>query len=312
MSKNSTGNSTKKETLYLSILSKLNHTTNLEKIRKDLNISKQQLNYYLRGLKKKGQIVHKGRGWYEPIKTSKNSTKYGILLEKDISRGHAYVWTIKIKKPNKWNKRIEILNNKGINFKLVGALKTTPRIKALGRKVWLCNNHLRIYDKKEKSYYGKTAKESRYLALNEVKLILGVLERKLGISLNPTDIEFQKEHYALIKNDLAISENRKGNIWRIRDENGEWLLVDDSLEKGGELETIGKKAFHTNIPMQKWWNDHKENDFKVTPTFLMEQLNVLVQDRRYWAEHQKSHVEAIQTLSQTVKELREEIKRLRK
>lgn len=297
---------------YLSILNELKTSTNLTNIQKKLNISKQNLRYYLTELKKNGYIEKKGRGWYEPTERSKNLTKYDKILSKDISRGHAYVWTIKIpSKINNWDKRLEVLQKNQVHFKLVGALKTTPSIKVLGRRVWLCNNHLRIFDKPKASYYGETAKESRNTAFNEVLLIVETLNNKLGINLKPEHIFFRKEHYALIKNDLAIEHNRKGELVHILDNEGEWLLIDDSLGEGGELENVGKKAYKTNIPMQRWWNDNKKHNFEVTPTFLLKNLNSLIEDRRYWAEHQRTHVEAIQTLSQSVKDMSSEILKLK-
>ena len=306
-------NSTRNQMFYLPILNELKQSTNLSKIREKLNISKQQLNYYLRRFKKGGLITQKGRGWYEVVKQSKNSTKYGFLLKKDLIRGHAYIWEIKLPgKIKNWDKRIEVLEKKQINFKLVGAKKTTPRMKVLGRKVWLCNNHLRVFDRKEESYYGENAKESRYLALQEIKLITNVLSNKLGILLNPSDIYFQKEHYALIKNDLAVEENRRGNIWRIKDEEGEWLLIDDSLEKGGELENVGKSAFQTNIPMQKWWNNKKEHNFKITDDFILNTMNGIQQNQMQFAENMKSHIIAIKNLGVAVKGLSRTIKGLRK
>lgn len=290
-------NSTCKTKFYLPILNRLSKDTNLSKIKKEFNISKQDLNYYLRGLKKKGLVIHKGRGWYEPVKQSKKSTKYENFLSKDSVRGHAYAWNVKLEEEVVgWNKRIEILKKKGMNFILVGAMKTTPRIKVLGRKVWLCNDHLRVFSKPKESYYGETAKESRNLAFQEIKLIVGVLNNKLGLFVKPSSISFQKEHYALIKNDLAIEYNKRKDILRIKDEEGEWLIVDDSFGEGGELENIGKKAYPINIPMQKWWNDNKEHNFKVTPTFVLENFNKLIEDRKFWAEHQKSHISSIQQL----------------
>jgi len=143
----------------------------------------------------------------------------------------------------------------------------------LGRKVWLCNDHLRIFDKPKQSYYGETARESKKLSHMALLDIIRVLENKLGFLFKPLRYEIQKEHYALIKNDLAIDQNKKEIIMRISDKEGEWLLIDDSLEQGRELETVGKAAFKTNIPLQSWWNEHKETNFKVTPSFLMEKLN---------------------------------------
>ncbi len=290
-------NSTKKSKFYLPIIHELKLSTNLNKIQEKLNLSKQQLNYYLRQLKESGFIIQKGRGWYELSEKSKNSTKYGIFLRKDMIRGHAYVWTIDLKKkPKNWDKRLDILKRNKINYKLVGAKETTPRIKVLGRKIWLCNDNLRIFDKKGNSYYGEDAKESRYKAFYEIKLIVNALNNKLGIFLKPSRINFQKEHYALIKNDLAIEENRKGNIVRISDEEGEWLIIDDSLEMGGELENVGKKSYKTNIPMQNWWNDNKEHDFKVTPTFLLESINQVTQNQQMFNQNFESHVKSIKQL----------------
>jgi predicted transcriptional regulator len=297
--------STKKENFYLPIINFLKTSTNLTKLQEKLNIPRQNLNYYLRELKKRGIIEQKGKGWYELIKGCKNSTKYGKLLVKDSIRGHAYVLEVKLQKEIKdWDKRIEILKNKKVNYKLVGAKLDIPRIKVLGRKVWLCKDHLRIFDKKDMSYYGNNAKESRNKAISELKLIVGILEKKLGVLIKPSDIYIRKEHYALIKNDLAIEENKKGNIWRISDEYGEWLLIDDSLEQGGELENVGKSSYKINIPMQKWWNDNKRTNFEVTPTFLMESLNKVIQVQKVEVENKKEysrdlveHKEAIKRMS---------------
>ena len=302
-----------KETFYLSILRHLEVTTNLTKIQNKLSLSKQQLNYYLRQLKNRGLVIQKGRGWYEPVKKSKNSIKYGRLLVKDSSRGHAYVWNVELPKEiEKWDKRIEILKKKNINFNLVGALKTTPRIKALGRKIWLCNNHLRIFDKPKQSYYGKTAKESKNLAHMELLNIIRVLENKLGFLFKPLNYSVKKEHYALIRNDLAIDQNKKGIIMRIKDDNGEeWLLIDDSLEQGGELETVGKSAYKTNIPLQKWWNENKETKFAVTPTFILNTMNGIQQNQLIFDKNMVTHLDVIKKLGDAVDRLSQEVSKLK-
>ena len=274
--KGNSKNPTKKINLYFKVFNALRNSTNLSKIQEELNISKQQLNYYLRRLKKEGLVINKSRGLWEIVKSSKNPTKYGSLLPKDFTRGHGYVVNIKLPKGiDKWGNRIEILKKNNIHYKLVGAKLTTPRIKALGRKVWLCNDHIRIFDKKEQSYYGKNAIESKKIVFAEFYKIIGVIENKLGINLRPYNFDWKKEHYALIKNDLAIDQNRKGVIIRVSDEKGEWLLIDDSLGEGGELENTGKKSLVTNLKMQRWWNEHKKQNFQVTPTFVLNGFNKL-------------------------------------
>jgi len=265
MTNSESKNSTKSKNLYFPILDELEKTTDLTKIQNKLSISKQKLNYHLREMKKKGIVIHKGRGWYEVAKGSKNSTNHHPYLTKDSIRNHANVWTVKLPKEIEgWKNRLKKLKEKKIHFVLVGAKENTPRIKLLGRKIWLCNDSIRIYDKKGMSYYGKNAIESRKLAFREFSLIVGALENKLGLNLKKYQFEWNKEHYALIKNDLAKQENREGNLWHIRDEKGEWLVIDDSLGRGGELENNGKNSFETNIPMAKWWNENKKDNFKTT------------------------------------------------
>lgn len=296
---------------YSKIYEELKSTSNLIKIKDKFNISKQNLNNYLRLLRKDGLIKRISKGYYEVINPSKRATKYDSNLPKDIIRGHAFVWTIKITKEiSNWDRRIDILNSNKINYKLVGLMKNIPRIKILGRKIWLCNDKIRVFDKKNTSYYGDNAIESKRKALITFLEIVSALENKLNISFKPLDFEFNKEHYALIKNDLAIEHNKKGIILRISDNNGEWLLIDDSLEQGGELENVGKSSFNTNLTMQKWWNSHKETNFKVTPEFVLNAFNKQIQTQEVFRENMESHIKAIQELALGVQELRNEVKRL--
>lgn len=314
-SKKSTG----KNNFYLAIINALQQSKKLTEIQKDLNLTKQNLRYYLRQLCKEGYLFQKGRGWYELTDKSKNLTKYDKLLNPDISRGHAFILTVKLPKEIKgWDNRAEILKQKGIHFNLVGALKTTPRIKVLGRKVWLCNDTLRIFEKKENSYYGENAVESRKLAFMELFHVIKAIESKLGVTLRPFEWEFRREHYALIKNGLAIEHNRKGEILRISDEEGEWLLVDDSLGEGGELETIGKRALQNNVHLQRWWNDQKNTKFEVTPSFILQTMNGIQKNQVVFDKNMASHLEVLKNigesqreLAETIRTLREEIKNLK-
>ena len=116
-----------------------------------------------------------------------------------------------------------------------------------------------------------------------------------------------REHYALIKNELARQYNDKGEKLYIRDDGKCWMWIDYSK---GEHELESNEVI-LNKKIQEWYNDQKKYNFEVTPTFILSNLNSLIEDRRYWAKHQKSHVKAIQTLSHSVIELMEEIKRLK-
>jgi hypothetical protein len=295
----------KKKDFYLEVLSEFKLDTNLGRIKNKLLISKQNLQYYITKLTRLGYLENKDLGWYEVTEKGKNPTKYGKPDEEDFVRGHAYVWNVSLEKiPGTWDERISILKKLGIPCKLVGALKSTPRIKVLGRKVWLCNTHIRIFDKEKASYYGEDAKESQMNGKVQAFRILRTLERKLGIKLCCERLKFQKEHYAIIKNDLAKHHNEQGIICRISDEGGEWLLIDDSLEGGGELETVGKKAFQTNPRVQDWWNDHKKNNFEVTSSYVQNNFNNLISS-------QKSQTERMDELMLVTSALIKEIQKLK-
>jgi len=301
-------NQLRKLNFYFSIINLLKQTSNLKLIQNKLNISKQNLNYYIRRLKEKGIIKSKGYGFWELTEKSKNLTNHSNFLPKDFIRGHAYVWKIKFPKEIRgWENRIEILRKNNINFKLVGAKLNTPRIKALGRKVWLCNENLRIYEKKDKSYYGSNSIESKKQAFEELMQIVRVIENKLKIKLKPLIFESVKEHYSLIKNDLAIEHNKKGIILRISDEDGEWLLIDDSLEQGGELENVGKKSLVTNNKMQRWWNEHKATNFDVTPNFILNSLAGLIQVQSMNAENIIKHQNVLDEMLITMKKIQESL-----
>lgn len=303
---------TSKKNFYLAVLSSLKTTTNLTKIKEKLDISKQQLNYYLRQLKKKGFIYNKGQGWWELTEKGKNPTKYGILLKEDMSRGHAYIWETEIEEiPEEWKNRIEILDKHKINYKLVGALKNIPRIKILGRKVWLCNDHLRIFDTEKSSYYGDDAKESRKQSKLQAMRIIHSLENKLGIKLNPNQIKFKKEHYALIRNKLAIDQNQKGIIWRIKDENEEWMLIDDSLGEGGEWELTGKKAFKRSPKLQNYWNSMKDDNFKTAdPKNIKSKFSEIDSNINEVTDRLKNSSENQVNISMVIKQLESNIRGL--
>ena len=302
----SSKNSTQNNSFYTTILDRLKTSTNLKELQKDLNISKQNLNYYIRQLKNKGLIERKAKGYWEVVKGVKTLTMYGSILPKDYVRGHAFVWKVYFPKEIKgWDRRIEILSKSDTHLKVIGVLKSIPRIKVLGRKVWLCKDHIRIFERKDTSYYGDNAVEGRKKAFREVLDIVRVIENKLGISLTPFKWEIGREHYALIKNDLAIDQNRKGIIWRISDDSGEWLLIDDSLEQGGELENIGKKSLVTNIEMQKWWNENKETKFEVTPKFVLNSLARISEQNVLLAKNVELHLNLINEIKSLMKTLNE-------
>ena len=290
-----------KKSFYWTILGRLNQDTILKNIQNEFNISKQKLNYYIRQLRKEGLIINKGRGWWEVVKGCKNMVEHTQKSSKNI-RGHAFIWTIKIPDKYKLNFK-ERLNNLKIRYKLIRGC--TPRIIINNRKVWIGKKTITIFE--PHSFYGQDAIESRKYAVIRLLETVGLLELKLELSLRPYEFHPAREHYGLIKNDLAIQCNRKGEKIYIRDnKEGLWLWIDDS-ESLGELETGGKKALLRNIQVQRWWNDNKKYNFKVTPTFLMERMNQVTSNQIMFAQNIEKHMNILNEMGKALKKIQEKL-----
>ena len=256
------------KTLYFTVLGRLEKNTNLTEIQKELNISKQHLYYYLRRLRNDGLIANISRGYWEVNKGVEHPTK----RSKNI-RGHAFIWTIKLDRKYNWIQKLKKFN---IKYKLIR--NSFPRIFIKNRKVWLGKKTITIYE--SHSFYGENAIQSRKYAVISLLEILDVLERKIHASIKRLHFKPVREHYGMIKNDLAQQCNRQGDKIYVRDDlDGEWMWVDDSVGMHGELETGGKgitkDRAELNLEVQKWYNDHKKHNFKVTPSFLLENINNL-------------------------------------
>lgn len=304
-------NSSQAKSFYFTIFNQIKEGKNPAKICKDLSISKQKLNYYIRRLKKEGHIVKRGYGVWEALKEVKISTKDTYPKEVKTVRGHAFIWNIKLPREIKgWLNRKEILAKNNIAYKEVG-LKGTPRIFVNKRKVWLGSKTLTIYE--PASFYGSNAIESKKYAVITLLETLKKIESKLGINLRPYTFKPAREHYGLLKNDLAVQCNRNKEKIAVRDIAGQlWLWVDDSLGLG-ELETGGVQALPNNLGVQKWFNDHKKHNFEITPTFILNTMNGIQQNQLVFDRNMKSHLEIlkrlgdeVQGLSKTIKEFKNE------
>ena len=280
---------------YLSIISMLNQGKNPSTISKELNIKKQNLNYYLSVLKKKGIIKKIGYGTWEVKEFNSNTL---TKVDRKI-RGHAFIWTIKLNKQFDW---INLLKLNKLDYKLVRGL--TPRIVIDKKKIWFGKKTLTIYE--SNSFYGKNAIESRKYSVISLIETLNKIEKLLNINLKPYIFNPAREHYSLIKNDLAKQCNRRGEKLIVSDLNGKWLWIDDSdgLE---ELEVGNTNALVNSLGTQKWWNDMKRTKFEVTPTFLMESLSGLIQTQQMNADNIIKHQKVLDEMLITLKLIRESL-----
>lgn len=298
---------TSKINFYLTILELLKQGKFPKEIAEEMKISKQKLYYYTRILKQLGFIEKKGYGVWEVKRSKKNDLEHAIKWKEKKVRGHAFIWKIKLPKKFDW---IKILKEKGISYNLVRGY--TPRIFIKNRKVWLGKETIIIYE--NKSFYGKNAIQSRKYAVFELLEVLRAISKKLSISLGKVYFRPTREHYGLIKNELARQCNKNGEKIIVRDDlDGEWFWIDDSEGMLGEMETGGKGITKDratlNLEVQNWYNDMKKYDFKVTPTFLMENINKVTQNQLMFAKNIETHMKILKKINKAIDELRKEIKK---
>jgi len=230
---------------------------------KRLKISKQKLYYYRKKLQELG-FLKKEKNLWIVLKSKKEDLEHTLNWKDKSIRGHAFIWRVK---PNRFYDWKLLLNKKKIQYKLVRGL--IPRLFINKKKVWLGKETITIYE--NKSFYGKNAIESRKYAFFELNKTIELLKNKLGIDFRYITSPV-REHFGMIKNELARQCNDKGEKIIVRDTlDGEWFWIDDSDGQMGEMETGGKgftkDRAKLNLEVQNWWNDMKKTDFKITPSF---------------------------------------------
>ena len=256
---------------------------------KQLRISNQLLTYYLRTLRLKGIIRKVGKGTWEIAKElPKDYTKKDKII-----RGHAYIWEIRFSKEIKgWDKRLEILKNLNIPYILVGKDKNTPRIVLKGKKIWLTNKGLIIYE--PKSFFDSTPLESRKLAVYELQETINSLKSKLHIDFK-WEFRIVREHIAKINDLLSIQCNKEGLRLQVIDKGELWMEIDNSFNQD-ETEFYKTKSFSPltqGTGYQNYFNSHKSTNWKVTPEFVLEGFNKMFAINHKLEQQISSHLALI-------------------
>lgn len=272
------------------LLNQLKLQKTLSQIASSLNISKQALSYHIKKLKREGIIEKLGYGtWKVKIQDMNTLTNKGREI-----RGHAFIWQVKLNKSFDW---LKILNKNNIEFRLIRGL--FPRIFIKNKKVWLNKDKLTIYE--PDSFMGINSLEARKYAVVGLNELIIDFKRVMNINF---DYFFKpcREHYGMIKNELARQYNRKNEKMVIRDTEGEWLWIDDS-ETLGELET---NKLIVSKQMQDWWNNQKGTQFKVTPDFILncfaQTQSQLAETRTQLLEYRKQNQEHLKLIKQWQKD----------
>lgn len=297
------------ENILLDIVNSIKTTGKVNHLIKKYSISKQLLSYYTSKLKSNNTIKKIGYGTWEVLKEVKTSSKASSKKELEI-RGHGFNWKIKIPKEMKGYNSLEKLDSKGIKYKLVGILKNIPSINLNNHKTWLCNDCIIIYD--SSSYFDFRPVGTRKKAIYEILETLKILELELKINIKPYNISSKREHYAKIRDNLAIQINQEGLKLRIIDKDECWMEIDDSnnLDETEFYKTKSFSGLTNSTGYQNYYNEHKDLNWEVSPKFILKSINAVTQNQTMFAENIKTHMEVLNNINKAIYELRSEIKNL--
>jgi len=312
----------KHSNLYLYIIQQLKLGNQPAKMIRTLGIPKTTFQYYLKNLKDRGVISKLGYGVWEVVNESilvKNEkceavrvtmdnpqTNFSYFLP-DSVRGHAFVFTLKIPKGlRNWNNEMReaFLQKKGINFINLTTFGGGQRIIHKGRKVWLTNKSVIVYEKS--SYFSDISTNAKSHAIYNFISLTKSLERLLHADFTERagrqyTFKVSRQHYALVKNALAKqydAQNKKLNVYS---DKGLWFVIDNSFNLH-EAETVHPETADTdNIKVQNFFNSLKEQP--LTTGFILDVMHGIQQNQLVFAQNMGSHIKVIKDLGNGVNEL---------
>ncbi len=290
------------------IISKMKEGMSPSKIAFKYNIPKQTMQHSVKKLKDLGCIEKVGYAAWKVLKEVPTQPKGSLKGDRDFSikeiRGHAFIWKIEFVQPYDWEKVIKAYKKKKLTFNLIGSPgRQIPRAIFDGRKTWFTKRGLTIYEAMD--FLGKSSFQVKGTAVFEMDRLIKRLLRELGLKFKQYRFTTSREHYGMIKNELARQFNDRKEKMLVRGEDGTaWLWIDDS--KGlGELET-GEPNVSRQV--QNFWNDHKKHGFKMNASVISEgfqesakQIQKNAEHLEFHAENMRSHVQATRDLSAGIK-----------
>lgn len=307
----------KNKLVLADVLALFKEGKNSTQISKELKISRQTFQWYVDKLKNLGCIEKIGYGVWNVVKDVPVVPRGSIKGDSDNSpkeiRGHAFVWKIEFVNPYDWKKAMRDYRKKKLTFSWVCQGKV-PRTILNNRKMWLTRKGLTIYEPLD--FMGRSSFQVKGTAVFEMDKLIKEFLREMGLKFKYYRFSTSREHYGMVKNELARQYNRRKEKMVIRSEDGtSWLWIDDS--KGlGELET-GEPNISRQV--QNYWNDLKKSGFKTNATYIEEnfkesakQIQQNTKNLDYHAENMRSHVQAVKDLSAGVKKQNKLFERIAK
>jgi len=320
-------NQLRSSNLNLFIFNQLKAGLRPSKICEQFGLKKTTIQYHLSMLKQAGLIEKVGYGVWEIIKefnekevqkitrvTSRQLRGDLNLFKQDRVRGHAFQFKINLPELRNWKNREKLFLKKGIKFEplLIGGINRGQKLEFKGRKIWLTNKSIVIYEKS--SYLADTSKDSQERAIQDMLALMKNLEKHLQASFKTGryyKFKVSRQHYSLVKNALAQQYDKEGNKLQVFNEDGLWFLIDNSFNLH-EAETVHPKtSVDDNKKVQDYFNGVKKLE-NYTPQFVVNSMQGIQNNQLVFAENMKSHIKAIQEVGNATQMLKEEVIHLRK
>jgi DNA-binding transcriptional ArsR family regulator len=313
--------------LNLFVFNQLKAGLRPSKICKQFGLKKTTVQYHLSMLKQAGLIEKVGYGVWEIIKefnekevqktTRVTSRQLGAnlnLFKQDRVRGHAFQFKINLPELRNWENREKLFLKKDIKFEplLIGGINRGQKLEFKGRKIWLTDKSIIIYEKS--SYLADTSKEAQERAIQDMLALMKSLEKHLQANFKTGKyykFKVSRQHYSLVKNALAQQYDKEGNKLQVYNEDGLWFLIDNSYNLH-EAETVHPKtSVDDNKKVQDYFNGVKKLE-DYTPQFVVNSMQGIQNNQLVFAENMKSHIKAIQDVGNATQMLKEEVIHLRK
>lgn len=295
------------------VLEKLKAGLYPAQISKKYNIPKQTLTYSLDKLKELGCIKKVGYGVWEVLKEvpkvpirPKGTLKVKVRTSIKEIRGHAFIWKIEFISPYDWMDAIKKYRRKKLSFSAICRGKVARTI-FNNRKIWLTKKGLVIYEPLD--FLGRSSFEVKGTAVFEMDRLIKGLMKELNLKIKQYRFTTSREHFAMVKNELARQYNDKKEKMMIRGDDGTiWLWIDHSKGEH-ELET-GDPNISRQV--QNYWNINKKHSFKINADYILKNFKQSADQIKKNAEHLEFHAENMRSHVGAIKELGEGVNRLTK
>ena len=226
-------------------------------------------------------------------------------LPPNTNRGHGYRFKLKIPSNESWKDKRKILESKKIKIIDIGHNWLGEQFSISdGFIVQLTTKSVNVIYPKDFSIFHENPYMCHAKAVFILKQKIREIELILGFSLkirNKYHFKPTQSHYALIRNALAKVYNKNKLGLAVYDEDGLWLIIDDSFNFN-ELECV---RVDTNLEetttMQDIFNSY--NRVPLTSEQTMRMISENARQLGYFGSQMVAHVDIQKTTTQTLKEL---------